>query len=62
MISEVALGKVGLILSIEVSRVARNNSDWYRLLDLCSVTNTLIGDSDGLYHPGLFNDQRERRL
>ncbi|WP_321416765.1 recombinase family protein [uncultured Desulfobacter sp.] len=57
MISEVALGKVGLILSIEVSRVARNNSDWYRLLDLCSVTNTLIGDSDGLYHPSLFNDR-----
>ena len=57
MISEVALGKVGLILSIEVSRVARNNSDWYKLLDLCSVTNTLIGDSDGLYHPGLFNDR-----
>jgi DNA invertase Pin-like site-specific DNA recombinase len=57
MISDVALGHVGLILSIEVSRVARNNSDWYRLLDLCSVTNTLIGDSDGLYHPGLFNDR-----
>ena len=57
MISEVALGRVGLILSIEVSRVARNNSDWYRLLDLCSVTNTLIGDGDGLYHPGLFNDR-----
>lgn len=57
MISEVALGRVGLILSIEVSRVARNNSDWYRLLDLCSVTDTLIGDGDGLYHPGLFNDR-----
>lgn len=57
MVSEVALGKVGLILSIEVSRVARNNSDWYRLLDLCSVTDTLIGDGDGLYHPGLFNDR-----
>ncbi len=57
MISEVALGKIGLILSLEVSRVARNNSDWYRLLDLCSVTNTLIGDGDGLYHPGLFNDR-----
>lgn len=42
MTSEVALGLVGLILSIEVSRVARNNADWYRLLDLCSVTNTLI--------------------
>ena len=57
MISEVALGKIGIILSLEVSRVARNNSDWYRLLDLCSVTNTLIGDGDGLYHPGLFNDR-----
>jgi DNA invertase Pin-like site-specific DNA recombinase/transposase len=57
MTSEVALGRVGLILSIEVSRVARNNTDWYRLLDLCSVTDTLIGDEDGLYHPGLFNDR-----
>jgi DNA invertase Pin-like site-specific DNA recombinase len=57
MTSEVALGRVGLILSLEVSRVARNNTDWYRLLDLCSVTDTLIGDEDGLYHPGLFNDR-----
>jgi DNA invertase Pin-like site-specific DNA recombinase len=44
-------------LSIEVSRVARNNAEWYRLLDLCGVTDTLIGDEDGLYHPGLFNDR-----
>jgi len=57
MTTQVALGQVGLILSIEVSRVARNNADWYRLLDLCSVTDTLIGDEDGLYHPGLFNDR-----
>jgi len=57
MTTEVALGRVGLILSIEVSRVARNNADWYRLLDLCGVTDTLIGDEDGLYHPGLFNDR-----
>jgi DNA invertase Pin-like site-specific DNA recombinase len=57
MTAEVALGNVGLILSIEVSRVARNNTDWYRLLDLCGVTDTLIGDEDGLYHPGLFNDR-----
>jgi DNA invertase Pin-like site-specific DNA recombinase len=57
MTTKVALGQVGLILSIEVSRVARNNADWYRLLDLCSVTDTLIGDEDGLYHPGLFNDR-----
>ena len=57
MTAEVALGHVGMILSIEVSRVARNNTDWYQLLDLCSVTDTLIGDEDGLYHPGLFNDR-----
>jgi len=57
MTANVALGQIGLILSIEVSRVARNSADWYRLLDLCGVTNTLIGDEDGLYHPGLFNDR-----
>jgi DNA invertase Pin-like site-specific DNA recombinase len=57
MTAEVALGQVGLILSLEVSRVARNNADWYRLLDLCGVTDTLIGDEDDLYHPGLFNDR-----
>ena len=37
--------------------MARNNSDWYRLLDLCGVTDTVIGDLDGLYHPGSFNDR-----
>lgn len=57
MAGDVALGQVGMILSIEVSRLARNNADWYRLLDLCGVTDTLIGDEDGLYHPGLFNDR-----
>jgi DNA invertase Pin-like site-specific DNA recombinase/predicted DNA-binding transcriptional regulator AlpA len=57
MTTDVALGHVGLILAIEVSRVARNNADWYRLLDLCGVTDTLIGDEDGIYHPGLFNDR-----
>jgi DNA invertase Pin-like site-specific DNA recombinase len=57
MTTQVALGQVGLILSIEVSRVARNNAEWYRLLDLCGVTDTLIGDEDGLYHPGLYNDR-----
>jgi DNA invertase Pin-like site-specific DNA recombinase len=57
MFTDVASNNVGLILSIEVSRLARNNSDWYRLLDLCGVTDTLIGDEDGLYHPGLYNDR-----
>lgn len=55
--AEVALGKVGIVLGLEVSRLARNNADWYRLLDLCGLTHTLIGDADGIYHPGLFNDR-----
>ena len=57
LVAEVGLGHVGVILGIEVSRLARNNADWYRLLDLCAVTNTLIADSDGVYHPGEFNDR-----
>ncbi|MBN2404972.1 MAG: recombinase family protein [Coriobacteriia bacterium] len=55
--SEVALGRVGILLAIEVSRLARNNADWYRLLDFCGMTDTLIGDEDGIYHPGLYNDR-----
>ena len=57
MISQVALGQAGIILGLEVSRPARNNADWYRLLELCGVTDTLIGDNDGVYHPALFNDR-----
>ncbi len=57
MTAEVALGHVGIVLGLEVSRLARNNADWYRLLDLCGITDTLIGDSDGVYHPALFNDR-----
>ena len=55
--AEVALGHAGLVLGLEVSRLARNNADWYRLLDLCGVTDTVIGDGDGIYHPGAFNDR-----
>jgi DNA invertase Pin-like site-specific DNA recombinase len=55
--SEVALAHVGIVLGLEVSRLARNNADWYRLLELCGITNTLIGDNDGVYHPALFNDR-----
>jgi DNA invertase Pin-like site-specific DNA recombinase len=57
MTQEVGLGQVGLILCLEASRIARNNAEWYQLLELCGVTDTLIGDLDGLYHPGLFNDR-----
>jgi DNA invertase Pin-like site-specific DNA recombinase len=49
--AEVALGHAGLVLGLEASRLARNNADCYRLLDLCGVTDTVIGDADGLYHP-----------
>jgi len=57
LVEGVALGKTGIVLGLEVSRLARNNSDWYQLLDLCSLTATLIGDSDGVYDPSLFNDR-----
>ena len=57
MATEIAMGRVGIVLCLEVSRLARNNADWYRLLDLCALTRTLIADTDGLYHPGDFNDR-----
>lgn len=57
LVADVGLGKAGIIFGIEVSRLARNNADWYHLLDLCALTNTLIADADGLYHPGDFNDR-----
>lgn len=57
MAAEVGLGQAGIVLGLEVSRLARNNADWYHLLDLCGLTHTLIGDGDGIYHPGLFNDR-----
>ena len=57
MTAQIALGRVGIVLGLEASRLARNNADWYRLLDLCGMTDTLIGDADGVYHPSLFNDR-----
>src|SRR6201984_1343462 len=53
--AEVALARVGLVLGLEVSRLARNNADWHRLIDLAGLTDTLIGDADALSHPALFN-------
>jgi DNA invertase Pin-like site-specific DNA recombinase len=55
--AEVALARVGLVLGLEVSRLARNNAEWYRLIDLAGFTDTLIGDADGIYHPAVFNDR-----
>jgi excisionase family DNA binding protein len=57
LVAEVGLGHIGIVLAIEVSRLARNNRDWYHLLDLCALVDTLIADADGLYHPGVFNDR-----
>jgi DNA invertase Pin-like site-specific DNA recombinase len=55
--AEVGLGHAGLVLGIECSRLSRNDVDWYRLLELCGVTDTVIGDLDGLYHLGSVNDR-----
>jgi len=57
LVADVGLGKAGIVLGIEVSRLARNNADWYQLLDLCAITDTLIADADGVYHPADFNDR-----
>src|SRR5207247_258983 len=57
LVAELGLGHIGIVLAIEVSRLARNNRDWYHLLDLCALVDTLSADADGLYHPGVFNDR-----
>jgi DNA invertase Pin-like site-specific DNA recombinase len=55
--AEVGMGRAGLVIGLEVSRLARNSSDWYRLLDLCALHGTLILDEDALYDPRTFNDR-----
>ncbi len=57
LVSEVSLGHAGIVLGLEVSRLARNCSDWHRLLEICAPTDTLILDEDGLYDPNDFNDR-----
>lgn len=57
LVAEVGLGKVGLVLGLEVSRLARSSSDWHHLLEICALTGTLILDEDGLYDPSAFNDR-----
>ncbi len=57
LVAEVGMGRAGIVLGLEVSRLARNNADWHRLLEICALTNTLICDEDGLYNPGEFNDR-----
>ena len=57
LVAEVSLGNAGLVMGLEVSRLARNNADWHRLLELCAFGETLILDQDGLYDPSSFNDR-----
>jgi DNA invertase Pin-like site-specific DNA recombinase len=57
LVGEVAIGNAGIVLGLEVSRLARNNCDWHRLLEICGLSNTLILDEDGLYDPCDFNDR-----
>jgi len=57
LVAEVSLGKAGIVLGLECSRLARNNADWHRLLQICAFNNTLILDEDGLYDPCNFNDR-----
>jgi len=57
LVADVSLGKIGLIIGYEVSRLSRNCADWHRLLELCALFDTLIADADGIYHPRDFNDR-----
>jgi len=56
LVGDVAMGQVGAIFALEVSRLARSNQDWHRLLELCAITGTIVVDEDGCYDPGDFND------
>ncbi|MGA8271139.1 MAG: recombinase family protein, partial [Candidatus Sulfotelmatobacter sp.] len=57
LVAEVGMGKAGIVLGLEVSRLARNSTDWHRLLEICALTDTLILDEDGIYDPSHFNDR-----
>ncbi|MGH6674701.1 MAG: recombinase family protein [Xanthobacteraceae bacterium] len=57
LVSDVGMGRAGIVMGLEVSRLARNNADWHRLLEICALTDTLILDEDGVYDPASFNDR-----
>src|SRR5271170_3015701 len=57
LVTEVSLGKAGIVMGLEVSRLARNCADWHRLLEICALSHTLISDEDGLYDPAHYNDR-----
>jgi len=57
VVAEVGLQRIGAVFCLEASRLARANSDWYRLLEICALTDTLVVDEDGIYDPGDYNDR-----
>ncbi len=57
LVAEVGMARAGIVLGLEVSRLARNSTDWHRLLEICAITDTLILDEDGIYDPAHFNDR-----
>jgi DNA invertase Pin-like site-specific DNA recombinase len=57
LVADVGMGKAGIVMGLEVSRLARNSADWHRLLEICALTDTLILDEDGIYDPAHFNDR-----
>lgn len=57
LLAEIGLGKVGIVISLDASRLSRKSTDWYQLLELCSVFGTLIADSEGLYDPRIYGDR-----
>lgn len=57
LVAAVGMGHAGAVLSLEASRLARNSSDWYRLIEICALTDTLVVDEDGVYDPGQYNDR-----
>ena len=57
LMAEVGLGRAGAVLCLEASRLARSSSDWYRLIEICALSDTLVIDEDGVYDPGQYNDR-----
>src|SRR3954447_21030143 len=57
LVAEVTMGRVGIMLGIEMSRLARTGRDWHQLLELCSLSGTLLADPDGVYDPAFYNDR-----
>src|SRR6266542_1360293 len=57
LVADVGMGRAGIVMGLEVSRLARNSSDWHRLLEICALSDTLILDEDGLYDASNFNDR-----